>query len=226
VLLFLIGSVASLLTLPAVAADPATTAKPAAYNTTVIVRATNETELDLAKSQAGARVVFVSSGAHTFGVRSIDDNSQTTFRFSGNDLRPTIILELAANDPLHRVGAVFDAEKDVKLHVYLISALPKDLREFDSAQSVNCNLDQTDLTRAAAEVSPTNARYVVFQWTRTSPTKAPFCVAELSAFSMLSPNSIPPALSVPEVHFAGGSSDFSNKLGTLADPPLLAVVSP
>jgi hypothetical protein len=208
------------------AGDQNTVFEPVVY-ATAAVRPDARVASDSAKLQARARIVYVSSGPIAFSVRMIDNDLRTVFRFSGRDLHPTIIVELAEHELLHRVSAVFDPEEKVKLDVYLINELPKNLGNLDGAQPLTCSIDQTPPVEAAADFAPANARYVVYRWTRDKATKSPFRVAEVSALSSVSPEQIPPAFAENEMHFPGETAiDFSNKLGTLADPPTIAVVSP
>jgi hypothetical protein len=221
----LVTSIATaLFTKPAFAAEPTDAVQPVAY-TTLTVRPNATVEYDLAKLHARAQIVYVSSGANAFTVRMIDNDLKTGFRFPGHDLRPTIIVELVEHEPIHRVGALFDSEQNATLDVYLINELPKNLRNLDGAQPLICSIDQAHPNEAGIDFAPTTARYVVYRWTREKKTKSPFQVAEVSALSSVAPEEIPPIFA--EVHFASETKiDLSNKLGTLADPPSVAAVSP
>lgn len=223
----LVTSVATVLfTEPALTAEPTDAVQPVGY-TTLTVRPNNTVEYDLAKLEARARIVNVSSGANAFTVRMIDNDRRTVFRFPGHDVHPTIIVELAGREPIHRVGAVFDPEQNVKLDVYLINELPKNLTSLDGAQPLSCPIDRAHPNEAGIDFAPTNARYVVYRWTRQGKTRSPFQVAEVSALSSAAPEQIPPIFAESEMHFTGETNiDFSNKLGTLADPPSVGVVSP
>ena len=208
------------------AAEKADSVEPGAY-AALTVRPDNKVEFDLAKLESRARIVSVSSGAIAFGVRMIDNDPQTVFRFSGGDLHPTLILELANNEPLDRISSLFEAEKNVKLDVYLLNQLPKGIRNFEGAQLLNCIIDQGRPNQAAVDFQPANARYVIFRWTREKATRSPFCVAEVSVFSRVSADQIAPIFAENEIHFTNETTvDFSNQLGTMADPPVVSVVSP
>ena len=77
------------------------------------------------------------------------------------------------------------------------------------------------------DFAPSNARYVALRWTRQQPGREPFHVTEVSVFATLARDQVPPLFDVPDLNIAGESAvDFSNKLGTLADPPKVASVSP
>ena len=157
----------------------------------------------------------------------IDNDQRTVFRFSGHDLHPTIIVELAEREPIHRAGALFDSQENAKLDIYLLDQLPKNLGTLDGAQPLKCSINKIDTREAAADFEPTNARYIVYRWTREKKTKSPFQVAEVTALSSVAPEQIPPLFAENEMHFTSETgTDFSNKLGTLADPPSVAVVSP
>jgi hypothetical protein len=199
--------------------------QPIAY-TDLIVRPQNRADFDFAKIDARARVASISSGALAFGVRVIDDDTHTVFRFSGTDLHPTVVVELSEEEPLHRVSSVFDSEENIQLDVFLVNQLPKNLAQMQGA-AVTCMKDPPQPNEAAADFVTTNARYVIYRWTRLKPSKSPFCVAEVRAFSSVRREQIPPTFADNEIHFTNETKvDFSNKLGTIADPPSLNVVSP
>lgn len=206
-------------------AEPTEDAKP--IDTERTAQTDGKVDFDLAKLNAQARVVYVSSGAIAFSGRMIDQDVRTGFRFSGTDLHPTVILELAQGEPLHGTGAVFDAEKNTTLEIYLLNKLPKHLGDLTGAQRLDCVVHRTDMARAMIDFAPNSARYVAFRWNRGKSSRAPFMVAELSAFSTVSPTQIPPALAEAEILPPSESGlNFSNQPATLADPPKIAVTSP
>jgi hypothetical protein len=67
--------------------------------------------------------------------------------------------------------------------------------------------------KAAVDFDPRGARYVVLCWIRKQPITRPLEVAEVGAFSV-GPGSVSD-LTQP----SNGSTDLSNTLGTLANPP-------
>ena len=208
-----------------VAADDTASIEPVVYAGLTIRPRT--VDFDLAKWQSRGRVVAVSSGAVGLGLRMIDNDSKTVFRFSGNDLHPTVVIELADNAPVHRVTALFEADENILLDAYLLNQLPKTLDKLGGAHLVNCTIDPGNPNQATADFEPINARYVVFRWTRLRTSKTPFCVAEVDAFSSVRAETIPPIFAENDVHITGETSiDFSNKLGVLADPPSVNEVSP
>jgi hypothetical protein len=206
--------------------EPAYTAQPVTYRPTV-PQPEEKTTVDLAKWQARARVIYISSGAIAFTLSMIDYNLRTSFHFSGNDLHPTAIVELAQDAPVHHVSAIFHIENNAKLDVYLLNALPKHPGDLRGATPLVCAVRQTDIAQAAIDFTPTNARYVAFQWTRSKSTRMPFRVAEISVLASLQPDQVPPLFPDVELHFPGETGeDFSNKLGTPADPPVISPSSP
>jgi hypothetical protein len=150
--------------------------------TRVTVRGTEVREFDWAKSQARARVAYVSSGPRLLSGRMIDNDMQTVFRFSESDKSPTVVVELAKNANLHRVTTAFKAE-DAKLDVYLLNELPKDENDLRSAKPVASIVDLPNNNGVmTADFSVSNARYVALRWTRKK-WQDPFEVAEISALS-------------------------------------------
>ncbi len=193
---------------------------------TVVVRTTTGVGFDLAKSQSQARIVSVSSGAIAFAARMIDNDPKTAYRFSGNDLHPTVVLELSGQEPVHRVSSVFQSDENATLEVYLLTELPKTFAHL-SGTPVSCVADPVHPNEAKVDFTETNVRYLVFRWTRNQPSHNPFWVAELSAFGSVSTEPTAPFLSENGMHFPNESKiDFSNSLGVIADPPSVALTSP
>src|ERR1700720_3927114 len=112
-----------LLSIPPVHGTDAVETRNDVVSTTLSVRPDGTLDLDLAKLYAGARVVYVSSGAIAFASRMIDADVRSPFRFSGSDLHPTVIVELAQSQQLHRVSAAYET-KAARLDVYLLNELP------------------------------------------------------------------------------------------------------
>jgi len=181
--------------------------------TTLSVRPDGTVDLDLAKLYAGARVVYVSSGALAFAARMIDGDVRRAFRFSGSDLHPTVVIELAQSQQLHRVSAAYQT-RSARLDVYLLNELPKhggDLRAQKPTASI---VDPAGRDQTAVDFAPTSARYFALQWTRDKATSEPFEVAGISALSVVPREQNPAAL-----------ADFSN-LTPPTDPPTIPSVSP
>lgn len=107
---------------------------------------------------------------------------QTAFRFSESDPSPTVIVEFAQSAKLHRVGTVVKAE-DVKVDVYLLRELPKDVADLRFVKPDMSAIDLPDSRgMVTVDFAVTSARYVALRWTRNK-SQEPFAVAEISAFS-------------------------------------------
>lgn len=192
--------------------------------TPVVVRPQTDLEYDVAKWQSQARVVSVSSGAIAFSLRLIDSDAKTFYRFAGNDLHPTVVVELPSQEPVDRVSAIFQKDENTKLDVYLLANLPEHFDRMSDAP-IACTVDPAHPDEAGAVISTMNARYAVFRWTRSKSTQKPFSVAEVSVFGRVRPDQLP--LPLADVHFSNETKvDFSNKLGALADPPSVNPISP
>jgi len=184
--------------------------------TRVTVRGTEPHEFDSAKLQARARIIYTSSGPRMLGGRMIDDDMQTTFRFSESDRSPTVIVELGHSTKVHRVSAAFKSE-GARLDVFLLNALPKDPSDVQYAKPEASVVDPPD-DRGLVNVdfSVGSTRYVALRWTRNQLRDA-FEVAEISALS----NDHGDLGFEQEVHLAGNN----RSVATLA-PPQIPIVSP
>jgi hypothetical protein len=178
---------------------------------------------NFANLYARARIVFVSSGIEEYAKRMIDDNVVTSFEFAPADPHPTVIVELADRERLHRVSAVYKMEKG-RLDVFLLQDLgsnPGDLSRLTPVASVT---DTTGGGKAAVDFDPHGGRYVALRWT-PADAKAPhgFEVAEVSAFGEM-PLSMLSTQELPDIY-------ADNSLGLMSpplvfQPPVLPLVSP
>jgi hypothetical protein len=184
---------------------------------------------NFANLYASARIVYVSSGLLPLARRMIDDDGMTAFSFSASDPRPTAIIEFAKSQGLHRVSASYQMEGG-RLDVYLLNDLNGSSANLENLRPVASIVDPVG-GKAAVDFDPQEARYVALRWTRNK-SRGPFEVAEIGAFSvvplsLLDISQFPAAFADGSIHFPGeGGLDFSNGLGTLADPPVVASVSP
>jgi hypothetical protein len=177
---------------------------------------------NFANLYARARIVFVSSGMEEQARRMIDDNVVTAFRFAPADPSPTVIVQLADHEQLHRVSAVYKMEKG-RLDVFLLQNLktnPGDLTGGTPTASVT---DTDGDGKAAVNFDPHGARYVALRWTPAEAT-APhaFEVAEVSAFGEM-PLSMLSTQEVPDIY-------ADNSVGLMGPPlviqaPVLPLVS-
>ena len=77
---------------------------------------------NFANVYARAQIVFVSSGSEALAKRMIDDDVITSFEFAPSDRQPTVVVQLADREKLHRVSAVYKMERG-RLDVLLGEAL-------------------------------------------------------------------------------------------------------
>jgi hypothetical protein len=188
---------------------------------------------NFANLYAKGRIVFVSSGAAGAASNMIDDDTMTAFRFASSDPQPTVIVELAGWERLHRVSALYKMQAG-QLDVHLLKDLPENPGDLANARFISSITDRDAEGKAAVDFNPQGARYVALRWTPASQVHQGFEMTEINAFgdmplSMLNISEGPDvyASSSSKIRFSGeGSTDFSNTLGTLAAPPVLPVVSP
>jgi hypothetical protein len=188
---------------------------------------------NFANLYAGAHVVFVSSGSPFAAAKMIDDDCVTSFHFSKIDPHPTVVVELADREELHRISALYKMQAG-RLDVYLADRLPADPNNLDGLTPVATVTDPGN-GKAAVNFNPHGSRYVTLRWTpdRAQNHNEDFELAEINAFgdvplSILHTTEVPLYASNLAARPSPGESgpDFSNKLGTLADPPVIAEVSP
>jgi hypothetical protein len=171
-------------------------------------------DVDVAKVQAGGKIVLISSGPRGGGFRAIDDDHRTTFRFASDDPRPTLIVQLVENRPIHRVSTV-TGSKSEKIDVYLFNELPKKPQDLDELTPVGTIIDPGVAREASLDFAPQNARYVALRWTLSGTRAEPLNVAEVCAFTH--------APGVP-VALAEAAADPS--IYIVAGPPILPPISP
>jgi hypothetical protein len=178
---------------------------------------------NFANLYARAQVVFVSSGAEEFARRMIDDDAVTSFQFAPADPHPTVVVELAESERLHRVSALYKMQAG-QLDVFLLQELranPGDLSGLTPVASVS---DPVGGGKAAMDFDPKGARYVALRWTPAGQrSNQGFEVAEVSAFGDM-PLSMLSTSELPDVY-------ADNSMGLMGppmitQPPRLPVVSP
>jgi hypothetical protein len=188
---------------------------------------------NFANVYARAHVVYVSSGSPFAATKMIDDDTVTSFHFSKTDSHPTVIVELSDREQLHRVSALYKMQAG-HLEVYFADRLPDNPNNLDGFTPIATVTDPGN-GKAGVNFDPRGARYVALRWTPDPAQNRgeDFELAEINAFgnvplSILHTSEIPLYASNLASRPAPGEGgpDFSNKLGTLADPPLIAPVSP
>lgn len=151
---------------------------------------------NFANLYARARIVFISSGMEEYAKRMIDDSVSTSFQFAEADPHPTVIVELAERERLHRVSAVYKMERG-RLDVFLLQELGADPGDLSGLKPIASVTDTEGGGKAAVDFDPRGARHVALRWTPADAKAArSFEVAEVSAFgemplSMLSTGELP-----------------------------------
>jgi hypothetical protein len=178
---------------------------------------------NFANLYAHARIVFISSGMEENARRMIDDNVATAFEFAPTDPHPTVIVELADRERLHRVSAIYKMEKG-RMDVFLLHELGADPGDLSSAIPIASATDTNGGGKSAVDFDPHGARYVALRWT-PADAKGPrgFEVAELSAFGEM-PLSMLSTQELPDVYADNFTGLKSPPL--VVQAPVLPVVSP
>jgi hypothetical protein len=192
-------------------------------NTAATRRLEDMLNFNFANLYARARVVFVSSGLKEFAKRMIDDDVITAFQFAPADPHPTVIVELADREHLHRVSAVYKMEKG-RLDVFLLQELGSDPGNLGNYKPIASVTDTHGGGKAALDFDPHGARYVALRWT-PSDANAPhsFEVAEVSAFGEM-PLSMLSTQEMPDIYADNSIGMVSPPL--VLQPPILPIVSP
>ena len=202
-------------------------------NTLATHRIEDMLNFNFANLYAKGRIVFVSSGASAAAPSMIDDDTTSAFRFAASDPHPTVIVELATRERLHRVSALYKMQTG-QLDVYLLNELPENPGDLTGAKYVSSVTDRNAEGKASVNFAPQGARYVALRWTSAKPDDAHgFEVAEIHAFgdmplAMLNTTELPDVYASNSIatHLPGkGGPDISNELGTLSHLPVVPVVS-
>jgi hypothetical protein len=182
-----------------------------------------------ANQYAQGRVVYVSSSGSESPARMIDDDASTGFSFGANDNHPTMVLELARRQHLHRVSALSEGA-DTSVEVYLLDELGSDPGDLSHARLVSSSAIRAGDGIIRVDFDPQNARYIALRWNRSRSDRKPIEVAEIGVFGTV-PISVVDLAEQPEMFAQNskpgeGGQDMSNSLGTLASPPLVGSLSP
>ena len=178
---------------------------------------------NFANLYARARIVFISSGLEEYAKRMIDDDVITSFQFAAADPHPTVIVELADRERLHRVSAVYKMEKG-RLDVFLLQDLGDNHGDLRGAQPIASVTDTDGAGKAALDFDPHGARYVALRWTPADATTPHgFEVAEVSAFGEM-PLSMLSTQEMPDIYADNSIGLMSPPL--VVQPPVLPQVSP
>jgi hypothetical protein len=178
---------------------------------------------NFANLYARARIVFVSSGAEDYAKRMIDDDVITAFQFAPADPHPTVIVELAERERLHRISALYKMEAG-RLDVFLLEELAANPGDLSGRTPIASVTDAIGGGKAAVDFDPQGARYVALRWTPAQKSsRKGFEVAEVSAFGDM-PLSMLSTSELPDVYADNSMGLMSPPLVT--QPPRLPVVSP
>lgn len=203
-------------------------------NTVATTRAADRVNFNFANTYAHAQVRFVSSGQSADAGKMIDDDPVTAYAFSPNDPHPTVVVELSDVQRLHRISAIYDMQAG-RLDVYALNRVTGDAHDFDGLKPIASATDRAGEGKASVDFNPQGARFIALRWTADGAhaTHEAFRIAEINAFgevplALIDMNTTPELFATNSIVPHPGSSgpDFSNTLGTLADPPALAPVSP
>ncbi|MEY2495561.1 MAG: hypothetical protein QOJ45_2053 [Verrucomicrobiota bacterium] len=190
-------------------------------NTAATRRLEDMLNFNFANLYAKAQVVFVSSGIEESARRMIDDDTVTAFQFAPTDPHPTVIVELAERERLHRVSALYKMQAGT-LDVFLLQELGPNPGDLNGAKPIASVTDGIGGGKAAVNFDPQGARYVALRWTPSAPdaTKG-FEVAEISAFGDM-PLSMLSTTEFPDVY---ASNAPQNAPSVPVQLPVLPVVS-
>jgi hypothetical protein len=199
-------------------------------------RAADRVNFNFANLYARARIVHVSSGPFAAAQKMIDDDPTTSFQFAATDPHPTVVLELSQAQRLHRVSTIYDMQSG-RMDVFAMDSLRSDPGNLDGLTPIASTTDVAGEGKASVDFNPQGAHYVALRWTpnRSIKSNSGFRVAEIDAFgnvplALIDMNPAPQhfaANNIAAKSLPGQSSpDFSNSLGTLADPPVIPSVSP
>jgi hypothetical protein len=178
---------------------------------------------NFANLYARAHVVFVSSGAEEFARRMIDDDAVTSFQFAPDDSHPTVVVELAESERLHRVSALYKMQAG-RLDVFLLQELRANPGDLSGLTPVAAVTDAVGGGKAAMDFDPKGARYVALRWTPAEQgSNKVFEVAEVSAFGDM-PLSMLSTSELPDVYADNSMGLMGPPL--ITQPPRLPLVSP
>ncbi|MEY2506769.1 MAG: hypothetical protein QOH01_1098 [Verrucomicrobiota bacterium] len=191
-------------------------------NTAATRRLEDMLNFNFANLYARAAIVFISSGPEEYAKRMIDDDVITSFQFAPADPHPTVIVELAERERLHRVSAVYKMEKG-RLDVFLLQDLGTNPGDLSGRTPIASVTDAEGGGKASLDFDPSGARYVALRWTPAN-ANAPhgFEVAEVSAYGEMSLSMLS-TVELPDIYADNSIGLMSPPL--IVQPPMLPIVS-
>lgn len=200
------------------------------FGAMTLVRHLEDTlNFNYANQYASGRIVYVSSTGANSPLCMIDDDATTSFSFLPDDPHPTVIIALSNREMLHRVSAL-TGMPDGRVDIYLLDELSTDPADLSRGRLIGSVTGHSADGKVALDFNSQKARYVAFRWTPEKKSNHGVTIAEIGIFGTV-PMAIVNLTEDPnlfaELSRPGeGSQDFSNSLGTLANPPTVAPVSP
>jgi hypothetical protein len=153
----------------------------------------------------------------------IDDDAVTSFQFAPTDPHPTVVVELAESERLHRVSTLYKMQAG-RLDVFLLEELGKNPGDMSGLTPVASVTDEIGGGKAAVDFDPHGARFVALRWTPVEKSsRKSFEVAEVSAFGDM-PLSMLSTSELPDIYADNSMGLMSPPL--VVQPPVLPVVSP
>jgi hypothetical protein len=191
-------------------------------NVTAVNRLEDVLNFNFANLYARAHIVFVSSGVAPSARRMIDDDPVTAFQFASSDPQPTVIIELADHERLHRVSTIYKMQAG-KVDVYLLKKLGSNPGDLGDAKPIASVTDVKAGGKAAVDFDLQGARYVALRWTPGAQDLGrPFEVAEISAFGDM-PLSMLNAYEAPQIYASNATA--LTLPGIPVNTPLVPLVS-
>jgi hypothetical protein len=189
-------------------------------NTVRSTRLEDVVNFNFANLYAHAHIVYVSSGPSLSARRMIDDDTSTFFRFSVTDPHPTVIVELAERQRLHRATALYKMQSG-QLDVYVADELLSDPGDLHLLKPIASVTDVSGSGKSAVDFGTQGARYVALRWTPDSAhsSSSAFEVAEVGAFGNV-PLSLLNLNEAPTLYAENG------RPGGPSEPPVIPVISP
>ena len=145
---------------------------------------------------------------------------------------PTAIVELAADERVHRVTAIYKTKTQGRFDVYLLEDMDKSSTDLNYRKPVASATDENGDGIVEIDFDPEGARFIAVRFTPAESFAGNFEIVEINAYCDL-PLAMLDALEAPDVYtemaaatFPGeGDPDISTKLGVIAIPPTLPPVS-
>ncbi len=196
---------------------------------TLVTHLEDTLNFNYANQYAHGRIVYVSSTGANSPLCMIDDDASTSFSFSADDPHPTVIVALSKREMLHRVSAL-TGMPDGRVDVYLLDELSTDPADLSRGRLIGSVTGRNADGKVALDFNAQKARYIAFRWSLDKKPTHEVTIAEIGVFGTV-PMTIVNLTEDPNLYAelsrpGESSQDFSNSLGTLANPPQIAPVSP